>query len=111
MKVNLNTILLIGVAVLLTLQLRSCFDKVRKPDEMIRKEERLKYLEEKRLTDSMYYARTIQVLTDSIQSLKSKDNIFVNKLQTNDKKIKASNDRVNSLTDDELERGFATYPN
>ena len=108
--INFNTILLIGVTVLLTMQLRSCFDKVHKPESMIRNEVELEHLKKDIVRDSIYYTGIINVLSDSIQSVKSKDNVFVNKLQTNDKKIKASNDRVSSLTDAELESGFANYP-
>ena len=108
---SLNILLVIGVAILLTIQLKSCFEKTHLPEKMIRNEERLKFVEEKRITDSMYYVRELQVKSDSIALLKENDNTFVNKLSSNDKKIKASNNRVNDLTDAELERGFATYPN
>lgn len=60
MKINVTTILYIGVAVLLVLQFKSCFDKVHKPESMIRNEERLKYLEEKRLSDSATFAEKIR---------------------------------------------------
>lgn len=56
--INLTTLLLIAVAVFVTLQVNSCFSKVHKPEQMIRNEERLKYLEEKRLSDSVILIET-----------------------------------------------------
>lgn len=57
-KINLTTLLLIAVAVFVTLQVKSCFSNVSKPEQMIRNEERLKYLEEKRLSDSVILVET-----------------------------------------------------
>lgn len=45
MKVALNDMLLIGFAVMLTLQINSCFSKVHKPESMIRNEEKIKAYE------------------------------------------------------------------
>lgn len=75
MKINVTTILYIGIAVLLVLQFKSCFDKVHKPESMIRNEERLKYLEEKRLSDSTIFADKIKWYDSllSISELKSKE--------------------------------------
>ena len=52
-RLNIPLLLTIAVTVLLTLQLKSCFTPVRKPEEMVRNEERIKYLEAQRITDSV----------------------------------------------------------
>jgi hypothetical protein len=58
-KENIITLLIVFCAVLLTLQIRSWFGKSGKPEQMIRNEERIKYLEEKRLADSVSFHKEI----------------------------------------------------
>lgn len=108
-KINWNTVAWIAIAVLLTWQINSCFKKTPPNEELIIAREKAKAIEEKRISDSTLNAEKIKAKDLEIAYLKDKDTVFVNKLVTNDKKIKASNDRVNSLTDAELERAYSTY--
>jgi len=64
-SINLNTILLIGIIALATWQIRGCFTKTPLPEKMIRNEERIKYLEAQRLTDSVALIET-RVKYDSL---------------------------------------------
>lgn len=107
--ISLNTILLIGVAVLLTLQLNSCFSKVHKPEQMIRNEERLKYLEKERLADSIALVER-RVQYDSVTALlMKKDTVIVTKLIANDKKQQNIITVVRDASKDELRRFVTEY--
>ena len=79
---SLNTLLLIGVAVLLTLQLNSCFSKTHKPEEMIRNEEKLKASEERRIADSVMYAGKITILQDQITASQNVSSQLASKYQS-----------------------------
>ena len=72
-RLNIPLLLTIAVTVLLTLQLKSCFTPVRKPEEMVRNEERIKYLEADRRKDSIAFHKEIKWY-DSLLALEmSKD--------------------------------------
>ena len=52
-RLNIPLLLTIIATASVTLQLKSCFTPVRKPEEMVRNEERIKYLEADRRKDSV----------------------------------------------------------
>ena len=70
-EINLNTILLIGIAVLMTLQLKSCFDPSRVDRKVIEAEVKLKQYETERpaiLKElDVIYAKYDSLLTASVQ--------------------------------------------
>ena len=109
MKQQLPMILLIACVALVTWNIRGCMTKTPPNEKLIRAEEQLKAIEGKRISDSLVSDARLKAKDMEIASIKNADTVFVNKLSSNDKKIKASNDRVNSLTDAELERDFANY--
>jgi len=104
---SLNTILLIGAAVLLTMQLRSCFDRVHKPEQMIRNEERLKYLEQERLKDSVNYVEVMAMYDSLIVISKQKFDELENRKQPIKNAIKQSNTVVDNFDREQLRRAFA----
>lgn len=57
---NKETVLWVVLGILLCLQIKSIFDKQRKTYEMGRTEEKIKNLEEKRLSDSATFAEKIR---------------------------------------------------
>lgn len=85
MKIPWTTILFIAVAILVTLQLKSCFDTTNLPEEMIRNQERLKYLEEKRLTDSVSLVETRGKYDSLISVSSQKSSQLANKYQATKK--------------------------
>jgi len=105
--INLNTALLIGVAVLLTLQLKSCFDKVEKPEQMIRNEERLKYLEQERIKDSINYVEVMAMYDSLIVISKQKFDELENKKQPIKNAIKQVSNTVDNFDREQLRREFA----
>ena len=106
---SLNTLLIIGVAVLLTLQLKSCFDKTHKPEQMIRNEERIKFLEEKRLSDSLATDAYLKLKDENISILKSKEATIVNQyIQSNDK-IKTIAPTITNLDRENLRAAAIRY--
>jgi hypothetical protein len=109
MKQQLPMILLIACVALVTWNIRGCMTKTPPNEKLIRAEEQIKAIEVKRISDSLVSDARLKAKDMEIASIKNADTVFVNKLSSNDKKIKASNDRVNSLTDAELERDFANY--
>jgi len=109
MKQQLPMILLIACVALVTWNIRGCITKTPPNEKLIRAEEQIKAIEGKRISDSLVSDARLKAKDMEIASIKNADTVFVNKLSSNDKKIKASNDRVNSLTDAELERDFANY--
>ena len=56
MKLPLNNILWIAVTVLITLQVKSCFTKTPPNEKLIRTEEQIKQVEQKRISDSLLNA-------------------------------------------------------
>jgi len=108
-SINFNTILLIGVAVLLTLQLRSCFDKVHKPESMIRNEERIKYLEEKRLSDSVVLVQTRSMYDSLISASKQKTVVLAGQFQQTKKIYDKIPVIINDLDREQLRRSVADY--
>lgn len=72
-KENIASILLIIVAVLATILIRSLFSKTHKPEQMIRNEERIKYLEADRLKDSAVFHQQINWYDSLLAVEMSKD--------------------------------------
>ncbi len=96
MKLPLNNILWIAVTVLITLQVKSCFTKTPPNEKLIRTEEQIKQVEQKRISDSLLNASFLKVKDDSIMSLK--EQLFGNnhKLQVN----KNTYDKVKPIVTD-----------
>lgn len=105
-KINLTIVAWVVIAVMLTLQLKSCFDRTPPNEKVIRLDEQIKAIEQQRVSDSMIAAGKLREKDIEIAYLRQQDTVYVNKLVTNDKKIKASNDRVDGLTNSELERSI-----
>ncbi len=59
MKFNPVLILSLILVAVVAWNVRGCFTKVQKPEQMIRNEERLKYLEAERVKDSVAYVSRI----------------------------------------------------
>jgi hypothetical protein len=106
---SLNTILLIAVGIFVYIQFRSCTDKVHKPEEMIRNEERLKYLEKERLSDSVTLFQ-IRVRYDSIIALSLQKS---GQLKTQYQTVKTVYEKipviVNDLDKQQLRSGAESY--
>jgi hypothetical protein len=83
--INLNTILLIAIAVFITLQLKSCFSKSHKPEQMVRNEERIKYLEQERIKDSINYVE-VMAMYDSLIVISKQKSIILSTQYTSIKK-------------------------
>lgn len=110
MKWSSPTLLLfILVAVLITLQFKSCFDKVNKPEQMIRNEERLKYLEKERLADSVVIVEKVRKYDSLIALSMEKSNQLATKYQT----VKTIYEKipviVNDFDREQLRRAIAEY--
>lgn len=109
MKINITTILYVGIAVLLTLQLKSCFDKVHKPESMIRDQERIKYLEEKRLSDSTIFADKIRMYDSLLSASEQRSLQLANKFQSTKVIYERIPFVVNNLDKEQLRAGANEY--
>lgn len=109
MKFNLTTILLVGIAILLTLQLKSLFGKTHKPEGMIRNEERLKYLEQQRVQDSVMGAQRIATIDSLIILSLQKSTQLSNQYQTVKKRYDKIPAIVNDFDREQLRRTFSSY--
>lgn len=109
-KPSLNTILLIGITALSVLQLKSCHDRTPLPEKMIRNEERLKYLEEKRLADSVALVETRGRYDSLITNVLSKgENDFQNKYQPLKRTYEKIPHIVDNLDKQQLRQGAESY--
>ncbi len=101
---NDRLLLWVAIAVLVTFVLFKSCQKTPVNEDMIVAREEAKHLKEIRIKDSTIAAAEIAKKDVEIAGYKVNDGVIVTKLATNDKKTKASVDRVNSLTDLELTR-------
>lgn len=108
-KISLSDIFLMGFVVMLTLQIDSCFTKLRKPEQMIRNEERLKILEEKRLEDSVTLALTRSMYDSLIALSWDRINSLENSKQPIKYAIKQIPVIVGSLDKEQLRAGANAY--
>ena len=100
--VSLNTILLIALAVMIVLQLKSCFDKAPPNERLIRAEMKIEALEEKRKSDSLQLADYRQQRDEMISALKVKDTTLIIKYETTKIKYADIPTAVNNLSRDSL---------
>lgn len=108
-KVNVNTLMWVGIGVLLTLQIGSCFRKTPVNAELIIAKEKIKSIEEKRVSDSISNAAYIKLKDENIALLQQKENVIVNQyIQSNDK-LKTIPAIVNALVRDSLRRAIERY--
>ena len=85
-KANERTLLWILVSVLLTTLSMIFFRRKPVNEDLVRLQERVKYIEEKRISDSLSNAAFLKIKDDNIIELKSKEAVIVNQyISTNDK--------------------------
>lgn len=102
LKGNITSILLIGIAVFMTLQVKSCFDKTPPNEDAIRAKLEAKHKEEMRLKDSVYYTGQLQGKDSVIAALltrTSEKQIQYIQLKNDEKKIRPT---VESYSTNEL---------
>lgn len=104
-----NTILWVVIAVLVVLQFKSCFDKTQLPEKMIRNEERLKYLEEKRLSDSVSFQQRVVWYDSALSVSQNKFNDLESKKQPIKNAIKQVSNAVDNFDKLELSRAISEY--
>jgi len=104
--INITTILLIAVAVLITLQIESCFHN-RKPDKEYKKEisDKDKQIEQIGVERDIFRDKYDSVIT----LLTKKDTVLVREYKTNTIKYEKIPVTVNSFTNDELRRAITNY--
>jgi hypothetical protein len=107
--INLNTILLIAIAVFITLQLKSCFSKSHKPEQMVRNEERIKYLEQERIKDSINYVEVMAMYDSLIVISKQKSVVLAGQYTTTKKRLNEIPVIVNDFDREQLRRAIADY--
>lgn len=107
--ISRNDILLVAVVFMAAWLIRGCFTKVSKPEQMIRNEERIKYLEQERVEDSVVWVKR-EAAIDSLLSLSMKryDNSEQRK-QPLIKKYEQIPVIVNDLDREQLRRAIANF--
>lgn len=109
MKLPINTILLLVAAVLITLQVDSCFRKAPVNEELIVAREKIKSIEEKRVTDSLNMAAFLKLKDENIAVLKTKEATIVNQyIQSNDK-LKTIAPAITNLDKEQLRAAAIGY--
>lgn len=106
---NITTIMLIASAVLVTLQIKSCFDKSPINERAIRNEMKLEALEEKRKYDSLVWVEKLKAKDVEIEALKQKDTVFVQKIIQSNDRIKQIPVVVSGFDKSELRRAITNY--
>jgi hypothetical protein len=96
MKLPLNQLLLIALVVLVTLQVDGCFKKTPANEKLIRAEEKIKQVEQKRQSDSLINEAFLKVKNDSIALLQEQLIANGTKLQVN----KISYDKIKPIVID-----------
>jgi hypothetical protein len=104
---NLNDFLLLSLAVLVTLQVRSCFDNKQPNNELYEyklqeSEKAIKKAEQER---EMYRSRYDSVIAVA----KEKDTVLIREIKTNTVKYEQVPVRVNNYSNDELRRAVTEY--
>ena len=106
---NITTILLVASAVLVTLQLNSCFGKKTVNENAIRNEMRIEALEEKRKSDSLIWVEKLRLKDAEISALKQKDTVFIQRIIQSNDRIKQIPVTVSGFDKSELRRAITNY--
>ncbi len=108
-KANERTLLWILVSVLLTTLSMIFFRRKPVNEDLVRLQERVKYIEEKRIADSLSNAAFIKLKDEKIEEIKTKDAIVVNQYISTNDKLKNISPRINSLVRDSLRSAIERY--
>lgn len=108
-KANERTLLWILVSVLLTTLGKGCFDKTPVNPELVRLQERVKYIEEKRISDSLSNAAFIKLKDEKISEIKNKEAVIVNQYISTNDKLKNIPASINALVRDSLKSAIERY--
>jgi outer membrane murein-binding lipoprotein Lpp len=105
-NISLNTILLIGVAVLLTLQIEGCFHNS-KPDseykkQIAEKDKQIEQVSTERNDMRQKYDSVISLLT-------KKDTVLIREYKTNTIKYEKIPDNIRNLSNEDLRRAITGY--
>lgn len=104
-----NTILLVIAVVLITLQISSLFRKTQVNEELIVAREKIKHIEEKRISDSINMDVFLKLKDENIALLKKQDAVIVNQyIQSNDK-LKTITPAITNLDRENLRRTIERY--
>ena len=106
---HITDLLFILAAVLVTLQIKSCVTKSTKPEEMIRNEERIKYLEKDRLKDSVILVQTRAMYDSLISASKQKVVILSGQYQATKKVYDKIPNIVNDFDREQLRRAITNF--
>ena len=109
LKKHIVTILIVICAVFITLQVSSMFRKSGKPEQMIRNEERLKYLEESRLKDSVTIVITRALYDSAISASNERLNQLQNKFQATKIIYEKVPVIINNLDREQLRRAVSEF--
>ena len=101
-KIAFTDILLVVSVVLITLQVKSCFTKVQKPEKMIRNEVELEHLRKELIKDSLIHVIELAEKDSVINGLKGQFAATTPKLQQSKKDYEKVRPVINGLTDNEL---------
>jgi hypothetical protein len=97
---NLNTILIVAVAVLVTLQVSSMFRKSSPNESLIRAEMKIEQLEQKRLSDSVLLVEQLKAKDLVIAALQEKDTVYIRNINSSNERVKNIPAAVNNISDD-----------
>jgi hypothetical protein len=100
MKINLNTILIVVVAVLVTLQVNSFFKKSAPNEKLIRAEMKIEQLEGGRIADSLLTIEKLKAKDLVIAGLNEKDTVYIRNINSSNERIKNIPASVNIISDD-----------
>lgn len=104
-----NTILLVALIALLTWNVRGLVTSSPKSEKMIRAEERIKALEEKRLSDSLLNEAYLKQKDAIIAILRDRDTVLVTKYMKSNEKLKTIPVTVRNYTNEELRRAIYSF--
>lgn len=108
-KIPVTTILLIVLAIVLTLQFKSCFTKADKPAEMIRNEEKIKYLEAQRLQDSIRFVEKLALIDSFVSLSEARYTELENRKQPIKNAIKKEPGIVDNFDKQQLSRAITDF--
>jgi len=108
-KVNINTILIVAVAVLVTLQLNSFFKKSPPNEKLIRAEMKIEQLEEKRKSDWVKDSLLIDAQSKIIAVLQDKDTVIIRNINSSNDRVKKIPATVDNFDKSELHGAFSNF--
>lgn len=109
MKININTILIIAVVALVTWTVRGCLTKSPPNEKLIRNEERLKALEEKRVSDSAMWVERLGMKDSLIAISKQKSVILSGQFVSTKKRLNEIPAIVNDFDREQLRRAVSDF--